>query len=219
MAPDHTGAILFFCGFPHVLLLQRMLGRLCAGSAFAIAANRGVARAPWGSSLSLEQQTGLAGLRVRHTLSDKNGRRRAEKRKRVPSATTRTAPVSFKEGGLLAGIPPDNPLRATHAVATVVAQVTVAIPHRDGTAVVATRCVGLEAGELFGPIGQTNSRLDFHGDAGPLQLVGVDGRRSTCQRQVLAAAVLAGTVGLGAVMACPLWPLVRGQPRWPARRR
>src|SRR5690606_29957526 len=40
-------------------------------------------------------------------------------------------------------------LAAPHAIPTVVAQIAVAVSHRDGAAVVAARGVGLEAGELF----------------------------------------------------------------------
>ena len=39
-------------------------------------------------------------------------------------------------------------LGAAHAIPAIVAQVTVAIPHRDGSAVVAGRGIGLEGGEL-----------------------------------------------------------------------
>jgi hypothetical protein len=50
---------------------------------------------------------------------------------------------------LLAGIIPDSPLRATHAVAAIMAKVTIAIADRNRTTVVAAWSVDLERGELF----------------------------------------------------------------------
>jgi hypothetical protein len=46
------------------------------------------------------------------------------------------------------GFPPGRPLRATHAVSTIVTKIAVAIAHGDRTAIVATRRITLEAGEL-----------------------------------------------------------------------
>jgi hypothetical protein len=40
-------------------------------------------------------------------------------------------------------------LRATHAAAAVVAEVAIAVSHRNGAAIVARRGIGLERGELF----------------------------------------------------------------------
>lgn len=47
-----------------------------------------------------------------------------------------------------AGVRPDNPLRATHAVAAVVAEVAIAVSDGDCPAMVTTGSVLLEGGEL-----------------------------------------------------------------------
>src|SRR5262245_15706889 len=75
-----------------------------------------------------------------------------------------------------------HPLRATHAVAAVVAAVTISVANRDRTAVVAARGVGLEAGELIAPASTDRAvGLDLERHAGPLQEAHVhlgDGQRA-----------------------------------------
>ena len=69
-----------------------------------------------------------------------------------------------------AGKVPD--LRAPHAVAAVVAEVAVAVPHGDGAAVVAAGGVELEAGELLAADGGAVA-VDAELGAGPLEEVGI----------------------------------------------
>ena len=69
-------------------------------------------------------------------------------------------------------------LRAPHAVATVVAEVAVAVANGDGAAVVATGGVELEAGELLAAGGVDIKRgavaVDPQLSAGPFEQVAID---------------------------------------------
>src|SRR5262245_60264443 len=75
-------------------------------------------------------------------------------------------------------------LRTTHAVATVVAEVAVAVADRDRPTVVATGSVGLETGKLIGTVRLAGSNRGLHGNAGPLE------QSSACFACAMAVAVL-----------------------------
>lgn len=65
-------------------------------------------------------------------------------------------------------------LAATHAVATVVTQVAVAISNGNRSAVIAAWCIALEASELFAARTRSCSGTTHHGDARSFKRVGVD---------------------------------------------
>jgi len=59
--------------------------------------------------------------------------------------------------------------RASHTVAAIVAQITVAVADRDGAAVVATGGVELETGKLFLAGHDAGVLVDVHRHAGAVQ--------------------------------------------------
>src|SRR4051812_35763654 len=71
------------------------------------------------------------------------------------------------------------PLRASHAVPAVVAQVAIPVSYRDRAAVVATGGVELELGELLAAVGMhwAAVAVDFQGDAGTLQRIQIESLR------------------------------------------
>ncbi len=74
--------------------------------------------------------------------------------------------------------------RTAHAIATVVAQVAVAVSHRDRPAAVTHRGIDLELGELALPIARSRGRIDRHAETSPLEQGGplggrLRGRRGT----------------------------------------
>ena len=101
------------------------------------------------------------------TLSDKDQRKTGVCRKECDNACIVT------QGGLLGASSPVNPLRATHAGATIVAEVAIAIAYGDRSAVVATGGVALKTGELRVATGGPVVRIDLHRHAGAIEHVKV----------------------------------------------
>lgn len=65
-------------------------------------------------------------------------------------------------------------LAATHAVATVMAQIAVAVSDCNRSAVIATRCIALETGKLFTARSSPCSATTHHGNARSFKRVGID---------------------------------------------
>ena len=100
------------------------------------------------------------------------------------------------------GLIAHNPLRATHTVSAIVAEIAVAVAYGDGTAIVATRGIALEACELIA----TSTFFGAQIHASSFENCGIDIIRLTVGRVAVGFGFcFAGLVGFG-----------RSWPRWPA---
>ena len=77
------------------------------------------------------------------------------------------------------GHPARLPLRATHAVAAIMAEITIAVAYGDGTTVVTTGGITLEPSELLAPHRRgLPGGFEIHLGPGQLQSIRADGGRS-----------------------------------------